>query len=66
LQDLEPGNFNFNPSKDFRVMFEDLKKNLSDYVEINNEYFKIKLQEEKIKVSKHIKYLKIFNKRLEK
>jgi hypothetical protein len=47
-------------------MFEDLKKNLSDYVEINNEYFKIKLQEEKIKVSKHIKYLKIFNKRLEK
>jgi hypothetical protein len=52
LQDLEPGNFNFNPSKDFRIIFEDLKKNLSDYVEINNEYFKIKLQEEKIKVSK--------------
>jgi len=66
LQDLEPGNFNFNPSKDFRIIFEDLKKNLSDYVEINNEYFKIKLQEEKIKVSKRIKYLKIFNKRLEK
>lgn len=33
-------------------MFEDIKKNLNEYVEINNEYFKIKLQEEKIKTRK--------------
>lgn len=40
------------PSKDLRIIFEDLRKNLTEYVDINNEYFKIKLQEEKIKVSK--------------
>lgn len=43
LQELEPGVFNFSPSKDLRSIFEDLKKNLYEYVEINNEYFKIKL-----------------------
>ena len=32
-------------------MFNDLKKNMSEFVEINNEYIKIKVQEEKIKVS---------------
>ena len=32
-------------------MFNDLKKNMAEFVEINNEYIKIKVQEEKIKVS---------------
>jgi len=33
-------------------MFNDLKKNMSEFVEINNEYIKIKVQEEKIKGKK--------------
>lgn len=33
-------------------MFQELKKNISEYCEINNEYIKIKLQEEKIKGKK--------------
>lgn len=33
-------------------MFLELKKNISEYCEINNEYIKIKLQEEKIKGKK--------------
>ena len=32
-------------------MFQELQKSIQEYCEINNEYIKIKLQEEKVKVS---------------
>ena len=53
LESLKPGEFMFNPSQSLVTFMQELKKQLGEYIEINNEYFKIKQQEERIKVSIH-------------
>lgn len=52
LDQLEPLGFIFNPSSNFRNMFKDLTKHIEEFVQINNEYVNIKVQEEKAKNKK--------------
>ena len=52
LEQLEPGKFHLNPSQDLINLYQDLKKNIEEFVLINNEYIQIKLQEEKAKNKK--------------
>lgn len=52
LEQIDPQNFIFIPSKNLIEMFEDLKAQIEDYKNVNNEYVQIKMQEEKIKTKK--------------
>lgn len=52
LDQLDPNNLVFIPSKEMVPMFNELKVHLEEFKNINNEYIQIKLQEEKIKNKK--------------
>ena len=52
LDQLEPGKFMLNPSQNLIHMYKDLKNHIEEFVQINNEYIGIKVQEEKAKNKK--------------
>lgn len=51
LDQIDPANLLFVPSRDLMGMFVELKNVIEEFVNANNEYIQIKIQEEKVKVS---------------
>lgn len=51
LAELKPGKFTFTVSKNLQNMFTDLQRFLVEFVDTNNSYVKVKIQEDMIKVS---------------
>ena len=45
------------PSQDLVNMFKEVSKLVEEYVVHNNDYIKIKIQEEKLKVSKYLRFI---------